>query len=162
MAIARFEKVSFDQFRMDMEKLGYGLESIQKAYEKIVLPKRSTTGSAGYDFVSPVDFTLSSKSQIIPTGIRAKINQDYVLVLFPRSSIGFKYGGQLDNTAGIIDSDYYDSQNEGHILVKIHSQKTAEIHAGDRFVQGLFLAYGLAEEEEVETKRQGGIGSTNQ
>lgn len=161
MAIAKFEKVSLEQFRKDLLKLGYEEEAIQKAYQQIEIPKRGTKSSAGYDFVCPMDVVIHQESQLIPTGIRAKIEQDYVLLIVPRSSLGFKYRLTLDNSVGVIDSDYYQSDNEGHILAKVHASKSMKLKAGDRFVQGVFMQYGLAEEREVETIRNGGIGSTD-
>lgn len=104
---------------------------------------------------------IGKDSVLIPTGIRAKMDLDYVLMLFPRSSLGFKYGLQLDNSVGIIDSDYYNSDNEGHIMAKVHACKEFSLSAGSRFIQGVFLQYGLANEEDVLTERNGGIGSTD-
>ncbi|MBW9212232.1 MULTISPECIES: deoxyuridine 5'-triphosphate nucleotidohydrolase [Terrabacteria group] len=162
MAIAKFEKVSYEQFKKDFLKQGYGEEEIEKAYQFVQLPKRSTAGSAGYDFVCPLDVNINQAGQLIPTGIRARIKVGYVLLVVPRSSLGFKCRLALDNSIGVIDRDYYQSDNEGHILVKVHASKTVDLKAGDRFVQGIFVQYGLAEEEEVETMRNGGIGSTNE
>ena len=110
--IAKFEKVSKEEFLKSCDDIN--------VYENIKLPKRATKGSAGYDFYAPFDFTLNPGETIkIPTGIRASMDEDYVLMLFPRSSLGFKYRLQLNNTVGIIDSDYYYSDNEGHIFIKI-------------------------------------------
>ena len=116
--IAKFEKVSFEQF-----KTGFDNESeikIKEFYELLKLPKRATKGSAGYDFYAPFDIILAPGETIkVPTGIRAKMEDNYVLKLYPRSGLGFKYRLQLNNTVGIIDSDYYYSDNEGHIFAKI-------------------------------------------
>lgn len=161
--IAKFEKVSFKQFEKTIEKL-YGID-VGNIYEKIKLPCRATTGSAGYDFFSPVDVVLEPGQSIkIPTGIRCKMQNDWVLKLYPRSSLGFKYRMQLNNTVGIIDSDYYNSDNEGHIIVKIindsNEDKTLNIKVGKAFVQGIFIQYGITEDDNVSEKRNGGFGST--
>ena len=167
--IAVFEKVSFAQFRKDWELFEAGMseEEIRRIYDAIQLPKRATAGSAGYDFYAPCELSVAAgKEKLIPTGIRAKIETGYVLILFPRSSLGFKYRFQLDNTAGIIDSDYYHAQNEGHILCKMINDsregKEVCIPAGSGMVQGLFLPFGITEDDEAEAVRTGGFGSTTQ
>ena len=166
--IAVFEKVSFEQFRKDWKKFSEtaGEEEVRGIYDAISLPKRATAGSAGYDFRAPCALSVPvGKEKLIPTGIRAKIETGYVLILFPRSSLGFKYRFQLDNTAGIIDSDYYHAQNEGHILCKMINDsrqgKEVCIPAGSGMVQGLFLAFGITEDHCVRKERTGGFGSTD-
>ena len=157
----KFEFVSKKQFENDLEViLGYLPE-----YE-ITLPKRATAGSAGYDFALPFDLELGPKETVrIPSGIRSQIRDGWVLMIFPRSSLGFKYRLQLDNTLGVIDEDYYGADNEGHIQIQItndsRSGKVLEIPAGKAFAQGLFVPYGITEDDEAEGKRTGGFGSTN-
>lgn len=161
MKVARFEKVSKTQFETDLNKL---LNIEEDLYENIKIPARATSGSAGYDFVSPVNFILKPNETIkIPTGIRCKIDDGYVLKIYPRSSLGFKYQMALMNTVGIIDADYYNADNEGHIICALvnRGDKNICINAGDRFVQGIFERYFLAEEEENTNIRRGGFGSTN-
>lgn len=166
--IATFEKVSWDQFHSDMKKTfpEWTDTEIQTVYESLQLPRRATKGSAGYDFYAPFPITIEPGAQVlIPTGIRARIDSGYVLMLFPRSSLGFKYRLQLNNTVGIIDSDYYHADNEGHIFCKLtndtHEQKTVEIEAGQGMVQGIFLAFGITTDDEAGGIRTGGFGSTN-
>lgn len=170
--VAKFEIVGYKNFfdsfidtfqivKSDDEKIKSEIETL---YKELQLPKRATTGSAGYDFKSPVDFELKPKETIkIPTGIRCKMNEDIVLMIYPRSSLGFKYRLTLDNTVGIIDSDYYNSDNEGHIFIKFtnNSDKILNIKKGDGIAQGIFLPYYLTVDDEVSEKRNGGIGSTN-
>ncbi|MBQ8535971.1 MAG: dUTP diphosphatase [Clostridia bacterium] len=155
-AIAEFMKVSPQQFAQD---------GPADAYDHIALPRRATVGSAGYDFVTPIPVTLApGQSLRIPTGIRARIDPGWVLLIFPRSGLGFKYRLQLDNTVGVIDSDYFNAANQGHIMVKLTNDsqegKTLSLSAGERFCQGIFLPYGLAQEAEVSAFRTGGFGST--
>lgn len=158
MSIAQFEHVSSGQYDKDTA----GMEN-RLPLNEVTLPCRATAGSAGYDFVSTGDVTLSpGQSVTIPTGIRARIDAGWVLLLFPRSSLGFRHHVCLSNTVGVIDSDYYDAQNEGHIMVKLcnggdHSVRLA---AGERFCQGVFVPFGLANEEAVTESRSGGFGST--
>ena len=161
MKIARFERVSEKQFKADLKAL---LDREDDFYDNIKIPARATKGSAGYDFVSPVDFTLKPQESIkIPTGIRCKIDDGYVLEIYPRSSLGFKYQMALMNTVGIIDSDYYNADNEGHIICAVvnRGDKDIVIRKGDRFVQGIFVKYYLAQEEENSIERHGGFGSTD-
>lgn len=158
--IAKFEKVSLAQF-----KSGYSGADAESVYESINLPSRATAGSAGYDFFTPFDIELKAgESARIPTGIRVKITEGWLLSLYPRSGLGFKFRLQLDNTVGIIDSDYYFSDNEGHIFAKITNDskegKTVSIKAGTGFMQGIFTEYGITEDDRAEGVRNGGFGST--
>ena len=160
--IAQFYHVSAAQFAPAFEET---FQSSAPAVESLPLPKRATAGSAGYDFYAPEAFTLAPGQTIkIPTGVRAKIAEGWVLMLFPRSGLGFKYRLQLDNTVGVIDSDYFGSDNEGHIFVKItndgKSGKTLTVNKGEGFCQGIFLPFGVTEDDEATALRNGGFGST--
>ena len=165
--IAKFYKVSFEQYKSAFLDT-YGEKSeeeIQRVYEEIKLPLRATSGSAGYDFFAPVEIELApGETCKVPTGIRAKMDENWVLKLYPRSGLGFKYRLQLNNTVGIIDSDYYYSDNEGHIFAKItndsNENKKVEIKPGTGFMQGIFLEYGITEDDDVSSIRNGGFGST--
>jgi dUTP pyrophosphatase len=162
--IAKFEKVSFEQFQSGFDNL-FSVEELKEIYEELPLPKRATKGSAGYDFFAPFDITLAPGQTIkIPTGIRAKMEDNWVVKLYPRSGLGFKFRLQLNNTVGIIDSDYYYSSNEGHIFAKITNDsnegKTVSIKKFTGFIQGIFLEYGITYDDEVEEIRDGGFGST--
>jgi dUTP pyrophosphatase len=164
--IAQFEKVSKEQFTKDMiDKFPILDEAfVGIAYENFVqLPIRKTSGSAGYDFVTPVNIEIEpNKTFTVPTGIRCNMRNDFVLNIYVRSSIGFKYQTVLANGTGIIDSDYYNAENEGHIMIKLinHSDKTVKIDAGDAFAQGIFLQYGITNDDMADGVRVGGIGST--
>ena len=165
--IAKFEKVSLKQFSADWKDTFGDVteEKIQEIYDQIRLPRRATAGSAGYDFFAPVDVQLAPGETIkIPTGIRAQMAQEWVLKVYPRSGLGFKYRLQMNNTVGIIDSDYFYSDNEGHIFMKIMNDgregKTVELKAGEGFAQGIFLEYGVTVDDDATEKRNGGFGST--
>lgn len=165
--IAKFEKVSLKQFSADWKDTFGNVteEKIQEIYDQIRLPRRATAGSAGYDFFAPVDVQLAPGETIkIPTGIRAQMEQEWVLKVYPRSGLGFKYRLQMNNTVGIIDSDYFYSDNEGHIFMKIMNDgregKTVELKAGEGFAQGIFLEYGVTVDDDATEKRNGGFGST--
>ena len=159
--IARFEKVSQDRFIADSNGVASAME-----YDTVKLPKRATKGSAGYDFFSPIDFTLNPGETIkIATGIRAYMEEGWVLKIYPRSGLGFKYRLGLNNTVGIIDQDYYFSDNEGHIQIKMtnasNEGKSLSVKAGEAFAQGIFLEYGLTYDDDATEERNGGFGSTN-
>ncbi|MCH5349375.1 MAG: deoxyuridine 5'-triphosphate nucleotidohydrolase [Oscillospiraceae bacterium] len=165
--IAKFEKVSFGQFLTDWKKFfpDIGEKRIRDIYEGIMLPKRATSGSAGYDLFLPCGIMLApGEGMTIPTGIRAKISEGWVLNLYPRSGLGFKFRLQLDNTVGIVDSDYYNSDNEGHIMIKVtndsRSGRELSLEAGKGFAQGIFLPFGITEDDDAEGVRNGGFGST--
>jgi dUTP pyrophosphatase len=165
--IAKFHKVSYEQFLKDWVDTFPATEEtkIKGIYEAIELPKRATTGSAGYDFYSPLDISLSPGKEIkIPTGIRVEIEENWVLKCYPRSGLGFKFRLQMNNTVGIIDSDYFHSDNEGHIFAKMTNDtkegKTVELQAGTGFMQGIFVEYGITIDDEAKEKRNGGFGST--
>ena len=164
--VAKFHKVSYERFLHDwMDSFGDNEDTVKEIYDSIMLPKRATKGSAGYDFYAPVNIELKPNETIkIPTGIRVEINEDWVLKLYPRSGLGFKYRLQLNNTVGIIDSDYFYSDNEGHIFAKItndtNEARTVDIKAGDGFMQGIFIQYGITVDDDVTEIRNGGFGST--
>lgn len=165
--IAKFYKVSFEQFEESWKDdfPETSPEEIREIYEKIKLPARATKGSAGYDFFSPIDFELKPGETLkIPTGIRVSMEEDWVLCIFPRSGLGFKYRLQMNNTVGVIDSDYYDSDNEGHIFLKMTNDsnegKTVTVSQGNGMAQGIFFQYGITEDDQAEEERNGGFGST--
>ena len=165
--VAQFFKVSTELFieAMKEEFPQYTEEDIRDTYESLMLPKRATKGSAGYDFFAPFSFSLPPGATIkIPTGIRVKMDEDWVLKIYPRSGLGFKYRIQMNNTVGIIDSDYFNSDNEGHIFIKMTNDsnegKTVEVAQGTGFAQGIFLEYGITVDDDAEGVRNGGFGST--
>lgn len=164
--IAKFSKVSYEQFYNSWkDDFGGTDEEIKAIYDSIPLPRRATSGSAGYDIFSPVDFTLEpNKTLKVPTGIRCEIEEGWVLKIYPRSGLGFKFRLQLNNTVGIIDSDYFYSDNEGHIFIKItndtNENKTVELKKGTGFAQGIFVEYGITFDDDVTDIRNGGLGST--
>ena len=153
-----FEKISDNQWSVD---------GIITSPEFLIMPKRKTKRSAGYDIHSLTDFTLRPRESIkLPTGLKSFMEDNNVLLIAPRSSLGFKYRLQLDNTIGVIDADYFDNEsNEGHIWIKVTNDgdKDLTIKTGDAFAQAIFVRYDICDDDsfdEGET-RVGGIGSTN-
>lgn len=167
--VAKFEKVSWGQFQKDyVDTFGEGktinMDDVRKIYDDIKLPCRKTRFSAGHDISIPFNITLPSKEKLmIPTGVRCKMDTDYVMIIAPRSSLGIKKGLRISNTIPVIDSDYYDADNEGHIFVSVinDGKEPIKFKVGDNIVQALFVPYGIADDNVVIAERTGGIGSTN-
>ena len=156
----KFEKISYEQYIRDAV-------DIFCDYDEIKLPIRATAYSAGYDIFSVRSFSLGpNESILIPTGIKMMIDSDKFLLILPRSGQGFKYKVQLYNTAGVIDSDYYNNEtNEGHIWVKLYNdspeEKTLSISKGEAICQGIILPYYKVVDDESDKERVGGFGSTS-
>lgn len=159
----KFYKVSLEQYIKDTNNN----ETSKNEWEYIKLPHRATSYSAGYDFYTPFDFELKPNETIkIPTGIKVELNKRNVLLIVPRSSLGFKYRLQLDNTVGVIDSDYFNNKNnEGHVFIKItndsNTGKNLSVKKGEAFAQGIIVQYFLTDDDDSNFVREGGIGSTN-
>lgn len=155
----KFEKISYTQFKND------NIDTMC-AYGQIKIPRRATKSSAGYDIFSVKSFELKPRQSIlIPTGIKAQLDSDKVLIIVPRSGQGFKYKVQLWNTAGVIDADYYNNEkNEGHIWVKLYNDSpdgnTLEVKQGDAICQGIIMQYFTTEDDSSNETRKGGFGST--
>ena len=153
--IAQFFKVSKDE---------YAKSAHIDAYENVKLPARATSGSAGYDFFSPYEFSLlPGQTVTVATGVRVKIDEGWVLKIYPRSGLGFKYRLTLNNTVGIIDSDYFNADNEGHIFIRMTNcgDKELKVEKGKAFAQGVFIEYGITVDDECSASRTGGFGSTD-
>ncbi len=162
--IAAFEKVSLEQFSTDWQNI-FGNKPQESVLETLSLPRRATKGSAGYDFYLPCDITLKpGEGCLVPTGMRCRMEEGWALLLFPRSGLGFKYRLQLDNTVGIIDSDYYGSDNEGHIMARLtndsRSGKVLALSHGTAFMQGILVNFGITFDDDAVADRNGGFGST--
>lgn len=176
--IGKFEKVSYEQFKKDWID-AFGIKycewdeemlenKIHGIYDSIKIPRRATSGSAGYDFFCPTDLYVNANGTIkIPTGIKCFMENGWVLQCYPRSGHGFKHGVHLANTVGIVDEDYYNNtNNEGHIFIKlvndsVLSNTHISIKSGDAFCQGILIPYGITYDDDVNDVREGGIGSTS-
>lgn len=162
----KFYKVSYEQFKKDVYNCGFTYikeNEIKEIYDNIKLPKRATKTSAGYDFYSPFYIDIEKGNSVrFPTGIRCEMDDDVVLLLVPRSGLGFKYGLALENTIGVIDSDYFNAKNEGHIGAKIHTNnKELTIMQGEAYMQGIFVRYLKTADDDTKDIRLGGFGSTD-
>ena len=152
-----FEKVSFREFKKN-------ISDDKELYNEYSLPRRATKNSAGYDFFAVQDYVIKPGEIVkIPTGYKAKFNEQEALLIIVRSSMGFKYNVRMCNQVGLIESDYYDNpSNEGHIYVALQNEGDKEyiIKKGDAYCQGIFINF-LTCDDEVNVTRLGGIGSTN-
>lgn len=146
-----FEKISYEQFKKDVK-------DDVNLYNSYHIPVRETKFAAGYDFEAIEQFILKpNEVKKIPTGIKVNMNDGEVLLLFVRSSMGFKYNVRLCNQVGVIDKDYYNNvDNEGHIFVKLQNEgmKDYVVHKGDKICQGIFIKYLLTEEQENFVERR--------
>lgn len=158
-----FEKISRAQFLADWQ----GEEEAAYVYDAIRLPERATVAAAGYDFYAPSAFSLRpGESLTVPTGIRARMPEDVVLLITPRSGQGMRYKLQLMNTVGVIDADYQHADNEGHIMIAIYNDhpdanKVLHVAQGQAFAQGIFLPYLVTDDDKTTAARHGGFGSTD-
>lgn len=155
----KFERISWEQWQKD-------IGSDKSDYDNLSLPARQTKHSAGYDFYSPIDFVLHpGEIKKVPTGVKFTMNEDEMLMLVVRSSMGFKYNVRMTNQIGIFESDYYNNPiNEGHAWFSLqnHGDKDYIVKKGDRIGQGIFVKFLTVDnEEEILSTRNGGLGSTN-
>lgn len=157
----KFEKISMDEC---FAEYAAEHECSVAEYEKLELPKRGSKFSAGYDFHAPYKIVLKAgKATKVPTMIKVDMEEDEVLLIDVRSSLGFKHNIRLANTIGVIDKDYYNNKdNEGHIFIKLYNPNDYDVvlDQGDRFAQGIFIKYLKTDDDEIDTAREGGLGST--
>lgn len=164
-----FDKVSYEQFKSDWLNtfLDYDESDdaeIREIYDEIEIPKRSTSGSAGYDFVSPIHLCFKpGESIMIPTGIKCNMERGMVLMMFPRSGLGTKYRLIPCNLTGIVDSDYINAENEGHIFMKMvnDGDERVVLKQGQAFCQGILTNYHVTDYDIASGSRTGGMGSTD-
>lgn len=178
-----FEVVSYDEptkkysldssiLRWDEDELEIaeprlrGFEVVSSFEDKgVILPTRSTVGSAGYDFRVLTDEPVIIKpheTHVFDTGVKAYMQEDEVLMIYVRSSTGIKKGLRLANGTGCIDSDFINGETEGHIKIALtnYANKFVQIKNNDRVAQGIFTKYLTVDNDNVTTNRIGGIGST--
>lgn len=139
-------------------------ERVKDAPAETKLPTRSTAKSAGYDFYSPQEFVIPGLMTVkIVTNVKVQIDEGYFLEIVPRSSMGIKRNLMLANGTGIIDADYYGNpDNDGNIIIAMrnYGMNPQTIKKGERFAQGIFVPFGVVDDDEADGERTGGIGST--
>ena len=124
------------------------------------LPERQTKASAGYDFYVIEDVTIPPQSVVmLPTNVKAYMQEDEVLMLYARSSLAIKKGLILQNTTGIIDSDFFPLEIK--IALKNTTNEPVTLLKNERSAQGIFIKYLVSDNGNLENTRDGGIGSTN-
>ncbi len=176
--MSHFEKVSFERWKADCGIKGLPVDELRKWYDEIKLPCQATAGSAGCDFFMPFNLNLAAGGTFrVATGIRwltqdggggskeaaPRGERDRVLLIFPRSGLGFKYGIRLSNTVAVIDADYCDSDNEGHIIISIEnpSREDVQLEGKKPFVQGIVVKFEVPDGAASASSRNGGFGSTD-
>ena len=141
---------------------------VAKGFEDrgVVLPQRKTAKSAGYDIIALTDedvYVHPGMSVNLETGVKACMEDDEVMLLFIRSSLGIKQGLTLSNSCGVIDADYYNNpDNEGHIYFQVINLSTFDIQLkkGDKIGQGIIKHYLITDDDNASGQRLGGFGST--
>lgn len=165
-----FELVSFNQFKNDWVNALKDYadddadDDILSIYNDIKEPRRATSASAGYDFFSPISFYLKpNESIMIPTGIRVHMPSDMVFMIYPRSGLSTKFRLIPKNLTAVIDSDYYNADNEGHIHMCMvnDGDKVVTVERGQAFCQGVFTKYYTVMNDAANGTRFGGFGSTD-
>lgn len=161
----RFEKISKEQWDNDTVDLTF-VGMSKPDYNNIKFPQRATSKSAGYDLYSPINLSIMPGEQVmVPTGLKVNMEDDDVLLIIIRSSLGIKKGLSIPNQTGVIDADYYNNpDNEGHfwICLKNNTNKQYDIDIGDRISQAIFVKYNKVDDDKpIKESRGGGFGSTN-
>ena len=154
----RFEKISLEEFHKNYS------ENEDIYYNNLSMPKRGSKYSAGYDIAVPWDIDLPARSTVkIPTLLKVCMEDDEVVLIDIRSSLGFKHNVRLCNTVAVIDKDYYNCEaNEGHIFLKLYNPNDYDLHftEGERIAQAIFVKYLITDDDVAEDERIGGTGST--
>ena len=148
--------------------------SIQVDFANALAKDLSSYYGSFEEFVNSLPYTLDTaatlvkkynhKVTLVPTGIKAKMPDDWYLQLSVRSSLPLKHWLILGNGVGIIDADYYNNpDNEGHIYFQIINLLPFDIvlKKGDCIGQGVFLQYGTTIDDKSDGVREGGFGSTD-
>lgn len=164
-----FEKVSYEQFKSDWLNTFPDYDEsddaeIREIYDEIEIPKRSTSGSAGYDFVSPIHLCFKpGESIMIPTGIKCNMLPGNVLLMFARSGLASKYRLVPKTSVSVIDQDYIEADNEGHIFMPMvnDGDKRVVLKQGQAFCQGILTNYHVTDYDIASGSRTGGMGSTD-
>ena len=145
----KFEKISYEQFKRD-------IIDDRQLYEEYEIPSRETYYAAGYDFHALCDFVIKpGMTKKIPTGIKAEMENDEVLLIVVRGSQGFKYNVRLINQVGVVDKDYYNNPtNEGHIWIGLKNEgiKDYVVNKGEGIAQGMFIKYLLTANDDINEK----------
>ena len=132
--------------------------------EDIILPKRQTSGSCGYDFYMPYDLLVKAKSNgLVYSGVKIELESDLFLMVCIRSSLARKKGITLTNQVGIIDNDYFNNvDNDGHIIIAITNNTDEDVllKKGERVAQGIIFNFLKTFDDQADEKRVGGFGST--
>lgn len=138
-------------------------EKVKNCPFPMKLPSRSTTGSAGYDFYAPYPFVIApGQTIVVKTWVKAKMPNNIFLKITDRSSWNLKKKVFITGS-GIIDSDYYGNEhNDGDILVQFTNRGTEpfQVNPGERMAQGIFIPFCVTDDDDVNAKRVGGVGST--
>ena len=154
------------KFEYVKRELSYGVETLHPNFN---LPIRKTKKSAGYDFecietITIPPYKIGDKPVLVPTGVKCKMQDDEFLMLVNRSSNPKKKNLVIPNSMGIIDADYYGNpDNDGEMMFAFYNlgNEPVTIEKGYALGQGIFMKYGITDNDNAEGERVGGWGSTN-
>lgn len=134
-------------------------------HENFRMPTKGTQGAGAYDIYMPEAGSASDHSPTrVSLGFAAEVPEGYVAMIFPRSGVGAKHGLELNNTCGIIDSDY---RGEWIATLKTKHFPAFKWEAGDRILQYLLVPVLDSPPERVHTltptfRGNAGFGSTGE
>lgn len=161
-----FQKVSFEQWKKDIDVKGVDDTMLMKWYHDIKLPKQGAKHSMGVDFYMPYGVHVLPHNKCkIATGIRWICDEPekYGMLIAPRSSTGIKLGLRLVNTIGVIDGTYWQSDNLGEIYLVFENTTDEEVvlPQGKAVAQGIIVPYIIPDGAQSDVDRNGGIGSSD-
>jgi dUTP pyrophosphatase len=147
---------------MNPTQQGEDLMRIQSLHTGFIMPTKGSSQAGAYDIYMPEDGYATGDSQLIGLGFAAEVPSGHVALLLPRSSSGAKYGVELNNTCGVIDSDY---RGMWMAAIKTKNGSPFSWKAGDRVIQFLIVPVAQVELTLVKSvgesgRGAGGFGST--
>lgn len=136
--------------------------NIQSLHTAFIMPTKASDRAGAFDIYMPKAGTAVGSTQMFSLGFAAAVPDGHVGLLLPRSSTGAKHGVELNNTCGVIDSDY-----RGEWKAALRTKSGIPFHwaAGERILQFMIIPIANVNLELVDTLDQtdrgvGGFGST--
>lgn len=140
--------------------------NIKQLHPNFVMPTLGSEGAGAYDLYMPEAgvLTQASEGTAIKLGFAAEVPRGFAALLLPRSGTGAKAGVSLNNTVGVIDSDY---RGEWIANLRLRNEKPFAWNAGDRVLQMLIVPVALVNlqlvnELDATARGIGGFGSSGQ
>ncbi len=139
--------------------------NIQPLHAGFITPTKGTEKAGAYDLYMPEAgkvYPHGDSATFVGLGFAAEVPEGHVALLLPRSGTGAKKGLELNNTCGVIDSDY---RGEFIAALRVKNAQPVEWEAGERLLQMLIVPVANVSLKVVDqlsdTERgQGGFGSS--